>query len=905
MMSTAQPNTDLSAWLRDAVTRGREDMRARLAEGGGGVEVCNLLSDVYDEAISQLWTRMADEFGADELSELSLVATGGWGRREVCPYSDIDFILLAPRARTELAKEVSSRMLYSLWDARVDVGHAVRDVKSTASLAKEDLATATALLDVRYVVGAEKPAADLQVATRKIIAPGGNANKFVAKLVREQLQRHERFGDSVYLLEPNLKQGYGALRDLATAVWTARARWDVHDVFDLVRMGQLSSRQAAVITAARDFLLKLRTMLQLNVNRKTDQLTFEIQESIGPVLYPDATLPEGDIRPAVTPAVEALMRRYYLHARGVVRVTERLLDLAMVPARRKPRIARIDGTFLTFNGRLAVHDPNDFRSRPAEMVRLFRVALELGTRIYGHTKELIADYVSTDGNRLTGNPEAARHFLDALIDNRDTAQPSLLEQMHGVGLLNVLMPEFAPCTCRVQHDLYHVYTVDQHQLYAVAMLKQLARGDLVGEHPTATAAMASVQEPETLYLATLLHDVGKPLGKGHAEKGARLAHTIARRLHMTTEQADRVEYLVRQHLTMSHLSQRRDLSDPQVIERFASRIGDEEALVQLYLLTLVDTAMTAPGNFNAWKAQLLRELFTRTREFLRGGTVAAAVDPSADLNRVRQRAIELLVSGEDSMARADAEQFLGALDDKFFVSLSPRQVARHVRLARSLVRSNKPVEISIGHYPMKGHSEVAIVAKDKHGLLGAFAGVLAANRVNILAAVVGGRVAPAETGGAAIALDLFYVRDLVGNAIPADDPRWPRISEDLTKLLEGEVDGAEIDALLTKRRPKSSFDERVTPGVPTEIKIHNDASEAATVVEVFARDQVGVLSLIAHALADLKLDIHLAKVVTEGERVADIFYVTRGDEEAKIEAEAELAEIRSRLIEALETVADE
>jgi len=902
-MPTPNTDTKLSSWLREAVEQGRQEMLAKLASGAGGVEVCNLLSDVYDDAIRELWRRTVEDIPADQVEGFSVVATGGWGRREMCPYSDIDFILLAPKAGTALAKDLASKMLYSLWDGRIDVGHAVRDVKATASLAKDDLATATALLDVRHIAGDPAPALALKAATRKVIAPGGNANKFVTKLVTEQRQRHERFGDSVYLLEPNLKQGHGALRDLATAVWTARARWDVSDVFALVRMGQLSSRQAAVLTAARDFLLKLRTILQLNVGRRTDQLTFEIQESIAPRLYPDASLPEGDIRPAVTPSVEALMRRYYLHARGVVGVTERLLELTMVPARRKPRITRVDGTFLTFNGKLAVHDPKDFRARPAEMVRSFRVALERGNQIYGHTKELIADFVSTDGNQLTGDQVAARYFLDALIDPSDNWQPSLLEQMHQVGLLNVLMPEFAPCTCRVQHDLYHVYTVDQHQLYSVAMLKQLSRGDLVADHPTATAAMAMVERPEALFLATLLHDVGKPLGKGHAEKGARLSGTIAHRLGLSEADCTRVEFLVRQHLTMSHLSQRRDLSDPQVIERFGERIGDEQTLIQLYLLTLVDTAMTAPGNFNAWKAQLLRELFTRTRDFLRGGAAAVAADADDEVKRVRQRAVELLIKGDDAMTQAEAEQFFGAIDERFFVSLSPRQVARHVRLARTLVRSGASVELAIGHYPMKGHSEVAIVARDKHGLLAAFSGALAANRVDILAAVVGSQVSARESGGLAIAMDLFYVRDLVGNAIPADDPRWERIRGDLKKMLDGEVEGQEIDALLTRRRPKSSFDERVTPGVPTEIKIHNDASEAATVVEVFARDRVGVLSAIAHTLADLGLDIHLAKVVTEGERAADIFYVTRDG--AKIVKDDELAEIKVRMVEALQSVSDE
>ncbi|MEO8554696.1 MAG: HD domain-containing protein, partial [Kofleriaceae bacterium] len=559
---------------------------------------------------------------------LALVATGGWARRELAPYSDIDFLVLHDRDEIA-AKQLSDRLLYPLWDDKLAIGHAVREPRATARLAKGDLATATALLDARHIAGDPRLTAELVRATLAALSPGGNPNEMIGMLAAENRARHDRFGAAIYVLEPNLKQGIGALRDLATALWAAGVRWapprpdapplvagDL--IANLVAMGHLTRRQAAVLDEARDFQLRLRALVQLAAKRRFDQLTFELQEQLGPQLYPHARPAPGDVRSAVGPAVEALMRDYYLHARGVVQVAERLLETARVPPRSKPRINAIDETFITFNGELALKDPRRFAERPFEMVRLFRVSVAEKLPIYGHTKELVAEQIARDPAPLAHDPTAARLTLEALVDPRDSGVPSLFELMHQLGVLGAVMPGWAPTTARVQHDLYHVYTVDQHQLYALAMQKRLARGELATEHALATELWKAITNPAPLLLGTLLHDVGKPLGKGHAEKGAVIAGDVARVFGMSPADVDTVEFLVRQHLTMSHLSQRRDLSDPEVIARFAEKVGSEERLAELYLLTLCDTAMTAPDNLSAWKDGLLRELVLRTRGYFRG-----------------------------------------------------------------------------------------------------------------------------------------------------------------------------------------------------------------------------------------------------------------------------------------------
>lgn len=889
-----------AARLRAELEQVLAAQRVAIVDGtpGAGAAAAAALSDVYDRDVALRWQHAT----ADVPGPLALVATGGWGRRELAPASDLDFILLH-KGDEAGARLVADRLLYPLWDARVAVGHAVREPRAAARLAKDDLATATALLDVRHLAGDPELTAELARAAKATLAPGGDANDMIGQLAAEKKRRHDRFGDSLYLLEPNLKQGIGALRDLATALWAARARWLLRGaplpdhgatIELLARDGHLSRRQAEALARARDFLLGLRLLLQLASKRKGDQLTFELQEAIAPglALARDGATDDGEVHRAVAPAVEALMRAYYLHARGVVQVGDRLLETARVPPRRKPRIHRIDASFLTFNGELAVHDARVLADRPSEMLRLFRLAVGEGVPVYGHTRDLVAELAPAHADQLRSDPRAARLFVEALVDLRDKGQPSALELLHQLGVVSAIMPEWAPCTCRVQHDLYHVYTVDQHQLLAVAMLKRIGRGELAAEYPVATEAFARAPRLAPLALATMLHDVGKPLGKGHAEKGAVLAAAIARRLGFSDDDVAVVELLVRQHLTMAHLSQRRDLSDPEVIARFAERMGDEATLAQLYLLTLCDTAMTAPDNMSAWKDELLRTLYLRAREHLTAAA-SASPRPAADADSRRAKVAALCADGG-----AEQAALVAALDERFLAQLSPRQAARHVKLAAATWARGARVGVAVTHLPLKGHSEVAVVAPDTHGVLAAIAGALVAHRVDVLGAVVG----HAEASGArpACALDLFFVRDRVGAAITEGDPRWAKLEADLAALVDDSAPSAAVAALIGRRRPPSGLPPRVTPAIATEIRVDNADAADATIVEVFTRDRMGVLHAITRTLADAGLDISLSKISTEGEKVADVFYVTADG--AKVTDPTVLARLREALTAALARV---
>lgn len=869
-----------------------------------------------EEDLSGAWSRFIDELvrrlysaaraaSPSDVPPIALVAVGGWGRGELCPYSDLDLWLLTDEPEHPEVARITDDVLYPLWDLKLDVGHAVRAPADCLSLAREDLTAATALLDARFLDGDDDPWRLLQ-ELRAVRGEERDTTALVARLVEEKDARHQRFGETVYLLEPDVKNGEGGYRDLMVTLWAAKARFRVEDFAGLQRVGQATARQAEALEAARRFYTRLRTAMHLAAGRRQDRLLFELQEAVAPALVGEVAprnerLAAGAVKPAVAPAVEALMQRYYLHAKAVLREGERVLERCRTTTQKRPRMRQLDHAFVLWNGQLTTVGPEVFRDRPSEMVRIFRVALDTGAPIHGHTCELIAEACADpDGPAarfFTGADPAAReahrHFLALLIDPRDRANPSLLEQMHDLGLLGALMPEFAPCTGRVQHDLYHVFTVDQHQLYAVARLKELLRGELDSELPTAAKAMREVTHLHGLFLGTLLHDVGKPLGKGHAEKGARLAADICRRFGMDDEERELCEFLVRQHLLLAHLSQRRDLSDTAMIARVAAQLGSAERLRDLYLLTVADMSMVAPGNLTEWKEQLLRELYLRALGHYRRGPDLAGAERTRLVERRKAQVLAKVTDGEDEPARAQdqAEQWIAGLPDRYFAQTTVSTIVRHLRL--SLGREGA---VALDVTARRGVVELTVVADDAPGLLAKIAGVLRASRIDVHGARITSR---RREGGGAEAIDVFQVHDTEGEhggrrGGRLSPPRLARLGEDLRRVLTDQID---VEALVAERRSKGGLPARHTPAVATQVAIDDEVSSEFTVVDIYTQDRPGVLYTITRTLSALGLDIHLSKVATEADRVADVFYV-RDSWGSKLGPER-AAEVKERLQAAL------
>jgi len=741
---------------------------------------------------------------------------------------------------------------------------------------------------MRLVAGDPRPLLHLEEAARGLFA--ADINGFIRALIEEVAQRRARFGETPYLLEPNIKSGEGGLRDVSVGLWAAKARYCVHDFEDLVRVGGATQRQVDVLMSARALLLDLRTALHLWAGRKEDRLTFQAQEALAPKLLAAWGVFSESQRASVSMAVEELMRRVYLASKGVRRETERLLERALVPPRKQPTVRKVDGSFVVFEGKLSSAGADVFRERPSEMLRLFRVALDRHLEIYGHTLDLLADIVAeTPTLTLRDDPEALSLLMDILADPSDAGRPSMLERIHELGILSLVVPEFGPLTCRAQHDIYHVYTVDQHSLYVVACLKALMRRDpeYARAHPVAVEAALELgpEARRRLLVAALLHDVGKALGRGHAEKGAPLAASVARRLGLGEEGAATVHFLVRHHLLLAQCSQRRDIDDPTLIAQLAHRIRDRQTLAELYVLTFADIAMVAPGNLTEWKATLLRDLYLRVRGYLRSGPDLAAREAPERLRR-RQRAVAARL-GEPEDA-PDLLGFLGSLPDRYFLQHPPARVARHVLLSRRRATQGARVLIDVRHHRAKGYSVVTVCADDVPGLLANIAGVFVAHGIHVHSAHIHSR--ETERGGEA--LDVFVVHDGRGRAM-VDQERWRRMEADLDRVVGGELDVAALIAGKGRaRRPA----ERFTPRVPTEVSVDNDVSRDYTVVDVFTQDRLGVLYVIAKTVADEGLDIHLSKIATEAERVMDAFYVRDRETRAKLVDDAR----QRRLVEALQ-----
>jgi [protein-PII] uridylyltransferase len=871
----------------------RERAGAAVRRGGNGVEVARELSREVDEIV-------IDVAGAEVVkcrTPVAILATGGFGRAELAPYSDLDLLVLCAERPGKEVQTLAEAILYPLWDAKVDAGHAVRSFDQALSLPATDLAAATALIDARFLAGDKALAGRFLAEFRSRIGATG-AEDFVARLRAEQRARHSRFGDTIFLLEPDLKNGPGGMRDLCVGRWAAMARFGTANPDELRAKGVMTGRLAVAFQAAVEWLMRVRIAMHAAAGRRQDHLRFPLQEAIAPVLYPEARDHGGVIRPAVHPAVEALMHQYHAHAKLIRNETERLLQRATARDGRRttaPVMAvgslQADPSFLMREGALEPIDDTIFERKPSEMFRIFSLAIDHDVPLALRTRELIAETSASQGEAVRADPESGRRFLSIVCDRRDRANPSRLEQMQDLGLLAAVMPEWEPSTGRVQHDIYHVYTVDQHALYAVGRLHALGRSEHVKDFPIPTETIHEIKAPTALVVGTLLHDVGKPYGSPHSEIGARLAVPICGRLGLGEDDTRRVEFLVKQHLVMGQMSQRRDLEDLGMIADFATLCGDEENLRELYLLTFCDLASVAPDALSGWKETLLAELYTRTLNFMRRGPDLLGAERAEIVQRRQKRAARML--GEDPTGPALATLY-GGFPDRYFAENTAKRIAAHMQLIRARRAAGTHSLIDVAHEKRLSLTDMVLAALDVPGLLAEVAGVLYANRIEVVDAAIYSRQA-ADPGERAEALDIFRVRDSMGRAV-TDEARWKKVREDLEEVLSRRVP---VEKVVASRQSGDSVASWRTPLVPTELKVDNGVSRDFTVVEVITEDRPGVLYAIARTLFAQGLDIHRSKIATEANRAIDVFYVRDKATAEKILDEHRLAGLREALLASL------
>jgi [protein-PII] uridylyltransferase len=645
-------------------------------------------------------------------------------------------------------------------------------------------------------------------------------------------------------------------------------------------VGVLVPREAHEITRAEELLWRVRNRLHAHAGRKSDRLTFDQQEAIalemdyakGPESEAgaDAEVPQEQ-RAA---AAERFMQDYFGHARVVSRAREALLLRATPPRRGRGRPVEIDlgGGVRLFDGQVTV-DPAELGRDPALALRAYTACVQKKAPILPFARDAIARATADTewAAQLRASPEAARLFVALLctVPEVPLKRGSIAGELHEVGLLLAMIPEFMPVTGRVHHDVYHVYTVDVHSVAAVDALRALCRGENAHDRPLASRLAAEIARPAPLFLATLLHDVGKGYPdasgsrKNHSITGADLCDTILPRLGISPEDAAEVRALVRDHLVMCHVATRRDLDDPTTTKDFCAQLRGREGLRDLYLLTVCDLTTTSPTAMTSWKARMLDELyFAADASF--GGEDAFDV---ARVQRVKDAALSIWQS-----KRADLEAFLSSMPERYLLSNAPEAICAHARVALDRARERRAVHAALVPSRHAEITELCVVAEDKPGLLARIAAAITASRLEVLGAQVYSRATGA--GGATEAVDLFWIRDARGNTDGVAQA-MPRLVRDLESVCSG---SASADELLRERIGTASpWRERPSPAVLSEVVVDDRASPRHTVVEVFAKDRPGLLYSLAQAMHDLGLGIALSKINTEGTKVADVFYVNELD----------------------------
>ncbi|HEY0087013.1 MAG TPA: [protein-PII] uridylyltransferase [Allosphingosinicella sp.] len=871
--------------LKQALADGRAEIARRLEERPWqGSETASSYSFLTDQIL-----RLAFDFAArlhplgnpTDGERLLLMAVGGYGRGEMALHSDVDIAFVTPWKITPWAEQVVEAMLYVLWDLGLKVGHSTRSLSETMKEAANDYTVRTALLEARFLWGDEALFDEAEARFRKEVVEG-TARDFVVEKLEERNARHRRMGDSRYVVEPNVKEGKGGLRDLHTLFWIGKYVYRVGSVSELVDVGLLSPAELRQFQRAERFLWAVRCHLHIVAGRAEERLTFDYQREIA------ARMHYAD-RPGKSP-VERFMRHYFLHAKTVGDLTGVFLShlddkfarkgsrFGLPTIRRRPR--KLEG-FVLDRGRLALPSEDFFREEPLRLLLLFALADRYELEIHPLAMRAATRDAKLVDADLRADPRANSLFLDVLASPRDPE--TVLRWMNEAGIFGRFVPEFGRVVAQMQFDMYHHYTVDEHTIRAIGLLARIEKGELKEDHPLSTRIFGNIASRRVLYCAVLMHDIAKGRGGDHSLLGEEVARSLCPRFGLSPAETDTVAWLVRWHLLMSATAFKRDLSDPKTIGDFVGNVASLERLRLLLLLTVVDIRAVGPGVWNSWKRQLLRDLFESAEEVLRlghkqkgrGDRIAAVQD------MLGQR----LGWDESRFAR-----FTWRLPESYWLAEPPEVIERNARLMDQADRSPgaPPVEISV--QAERGATLVSAYAKDQPGLFWRLAGAISLAGGNIIDARI-------HTINDGMAIDNFLVQD--GAGVPfADEHQLARLEEAVLAAANGaEPAMARLEAKALPLTRAEAFD------IHPAVFIDNNASSRYTVVEINARDRAALLSGLARALYQSKVAVHSAHIATYGERAVDVFYLTDLAGE-KILASARLKALRNRLLLAAESTAD-
>jgi [protein-PII] uridylyltransferase len=874
--------------LRRLVEEARTATRRQLERDGDGRACAEGLSAFQDALI-----RLAYEFTTTHIyradnpsiaERMAVVAQGGYGRGLLAPGSDIDLLFLLPYKQTAWGESVAEYMLYLLWDLGFKVGHATRNIDQCIRLSLSDMTIRTALLDSRLLLGDEALYADFHHRFRREVLEG-NARPFVEAKLAEQNARHARAGASRYLVEPNVKDGKGGLRDLHTLHWLAKRLYPDKAEAEFVEAGVFTPHEYRSFRRCESFLWSVRCHLHFLTERPEERLSFEVQELMAERL--------GYRGHAGLSAVERFMRHYFLIAKEVGELTGtvcsalELKQLKSLPAldtllspfswRRRAKLRRTSD-FRIENGRIYAVSKETFTKDPVNFIKLFVLADEHQASFSPEVLRDVRANARLIDDKLRNDLASNRLFMRLLMDSRDPE--GVLRKMNEAGVLGRFIPDFGRVVSMMQFNMYHHFTVDEHLIRTIGFLSGIERGRFANEHPVSTEIVRTIDNRRALYVAAFLHDIAKGREEDHSIVGARIARELGPRFGLNASETETAAWLVEQHLTMSLFAQSRDLNDPKTLRDFAALVQSRERLKLLLLLTVADIRAVGPGVWTGWKGQLLRTLYFETEPLLGGGHLT--LSRSERVARAQDALREQLAG----RPKDDLEHFIDRHYPSYWLRTDLNVIAEHAKLVSDAEAQKQAIVTHIATDAFRGVTEVTLLAPNHPRLLAMVAGACTGAGANIVDAQI-------STTRDGMALDTIHLEREFDHA-EDEERRAKKIAQTIEKLLRGDVRLSEV--VMNKRKPKAKLSAfRVEP----QVMIDNTLSDALTVIEVNGLDRPGLLYDVTREISDLNLDIASAHIATFGEKAVDVFYVTDLTGK-KITSTSREGAIRERLMKALQ-----
>lgn len=864
-----------------ALSEARAKLIATNLENENGLVTALRFSGAHDRELKKIY-QWASRLAAREYPKkmpLCLIALGGYGRRQLNLFSDIDLLFLLP-ANTERAELELRLMLYVLYDLKLDLGNITRTVEEAIDCVGIDFDSTTALIESRWLAGDRKLFEQMRTKLKRVL--GGERRRwFMSEVINRRDLRHQNQGASVYMLEPNLKESEGGLRDLHTVAWLSFVANGDTRLRALTEGKFWTPANLREARKGRSFLLRMRNELHALEGRRVDVMRMQRHAALAERLgYEQDELALGE---------EKMLRDYYRVARSVYDLTESAVSQI---ARRNQgvlqgmvdrlRRKKLSPEIMTLGQVAFLHDDHTdyLRRHPKNLFVLAAMVAENNLRFSERTKERMARVVDLIDDDVRQDPEIRDLFFRILNAPQNVAYT--LRTLHQVKALEAYMPEWEHLFCLVRSDMYHSYTVDEHHLKTLEAVENL-RKNLANEESRVRRAASSIQRWDLLNFSLLLHDVAKGMGGAHAIRGAQIAEKIAFRLNLEEGDRSMLRFLVFSHLKLSHVAQRRDLLDDRVVREFAREVGDLDRLSMLYIHTVCDMRGVGPKAYNDWRAQLLGMLYERAEMVLQGKPLVHMGRPKV-LPSLREEMVKTL--GELGHTEDEVSDFLDSLPDRYFADVTLEKTMQHFFLTRQLTPQNW-VEWQLRQPPDANYTELLVASYDEPGVFSKICGALASKDINILSAQI-------NTTSDGFAVDTFQITNEEYHRLP-EGFRVDRLKRNLNEALLGELD---IQDLLAKSRAVHHVSAARASHRPSRVDIDNDSSDTHTVLEIHAHDRRGLLYDITRLLYEKKLSIDRALITTEAYRVVDVFYVT-DVEGNKIHGTAEQENLVKALLEAM------